>query len=164
MVDYYNSYNDLKKAENNLPEYNGNTYGLQFLVQINRKNLYENWVFAMKTLYEKYSKLKNAYENAATNASGKSVTEDYYTICDENSAHQLSYYYEKYMNQFDALSGVFNTTISQYNSTLQGYANNADTNTEATANRVTELYNQINGYRATIQNAKNNIELSLIHI
>lgn len=35
------------------------------------------------------------------------------------------------MNQFDALSGVFNTTISQYNSTLQGYANNADTNTEA---------------------------------
>lgn len=89
LVDYYNSYNDLKKAENNLPEYNGNTYGLQFLVQINRKNLYENWVFAMKTLYEKYSKLKNAYENAATDASGKSVTEDYYTICDENSAYQL---------------------------------------------------------------------------
>lgn len=164
LVDYYNSYNDLKKAENNLPEYNGNTYGLQFLVQINRKNLYENWVFAMKTLYEKYSKLKNAYENAATNASGKSVTEDYYTICDENSAHQLSYYYEKYMNQFDALSGVFNTTISQYNSTLQGYANNADTNTEATANRVTELYNQINGYRATIQNAKNNIELAIPYL
>ena len=164
LVDYYNSYNDLKKAENNLPEYNGNTYGLQFLVQINRKNLYENWVFAMKTLYEKYSKLKNAYENAATNASGKSVTEDYYTICDENSAHQLSYYYEKYMNQFDALSGVFNTTISQYNSTLQRYANNADTNTEATANRVTELYNQINGYRATIQNAKNNIELAIPYL
>ena len=164
LVDYYNSYNDLKKAENNLPEYNGNTYGLQFLVQINRKNLYENWVFAMKTLYEKYSKLKNAYENAATNASGKSVTEDYYTICDENSAHQLSYYYEKYMNQFDALSGVFNTTIAQYNSTLQGYANNADTNTEATANRVTELYNQINGYRATIQNAKNNIELAIPYL
>lgn len=164
LVDYYNSYNDLKKAENNLPEYNGNTYGLQFLVQINRKNLYENWVFAMKTLYEKYSKLKNAYENAATNASGKSVTEDYYTICDENSAHQLSYYYEKYMNQFDALSGVFNTTISQYNSTLRGYANNADTNTEATANRVTELYNQINGYRATIQNAKNNIELAIPYL
>ena len=164
LVDYYNSYNDLKKAENNLPEYNGNTYGLQFLVQINRKNLYENWVFAMKTLYEKYSKLKNAYENAATNASGKSVTEDYYTICDENSAHQLSYYYEKYMNQFDALSGVFNTTISQYNSTLQGYANNADTNTEATANRVTELYNQINGSRATRQNAKNNIELAIPYL
>ena len=164
LVDYYNSYNDLKKAENNLPEYNGNTYGLQFLVQINRKNLYENWVFAMKTLYEKYSKLKNAYENAATDASGKSVTEDYYTICDENSAYQLSYYYEKYMNQFDALSGVFNTTISQYNSTLQGYANNADTNTEATANRVTELYNQINGYRATIQNAKNNIELAIPYL
>lgn len=164
LEEYYNAYNDLKTAENNLPEYDGNTYGLQFLVQVNRKKLYENGVFAMKTLYEKYSKLKNAYENADIDASGDSVTEDYYTICDENSAHKLSYYYEKYMNGFDALAAVFNTTISQYNSTLQGYANNADTNTESTAAKIKELYDQINGYRTTIQNAKNNIEYAIPYL
>lgn len=32
------------------------------------------------------------------------------------------------------------------------------------ANRITELYNQINGYRATIQNAKNNIELAIPYL
>lgn len=45
LEDYYEAFNEYKTAESNLPEYNGNTYGLQFLVQINRKNTYENWVF-----------------------------------------------------------------------------------------------------------------------
>lgn len=164
LEDYYEAFNEYKTAESNLPEYNGNTYGLQFLVQINRKNTYENWVFAMKNLYEKYSKLKNAYENAATKESGDSVTEDYYTICDETNSHKLSYYYDKSMNDFDVLAGNFDSVISGYNNTLQGYANNADTSTDATASRITELYNQINGYRATIKNAKDNIESAIPYL
>lgn len=158
LTAYYDAYDSLKTAENNLPEYNGNTYGLQFLVQVNRKSLYKNWVFSMKTLYQKYSELKNAYENAATNDSGNSVTGDYYAICGESDSHPLSYYYEKYMNDFDSLAAVFNNAISRYNSTLQGYANNADTNTDSTANKIAELYNQINGYRTTISDAKSNLE------
>ena len=160
LSEYNTAYEKVKENQNKLLPYDGNTYGLQYLVQTNRRNLYKNWVMSMATLYEKYCALRHAVTYSGNNDEGVSVMTTSEKLFGESTAHPYSWYYINFMNNFDELTAVYNERLSEYSSTLQGYANNigSATDTTSTAEKIRDLYNEINAYRTTINDAKDNLK------
>ena len=166
LTQYYSAYNAVNTAQEKLLEYNDNTYGLQYLVQTNRQNLYNNWVTAMVKLYEKYNTLRHTVAYAGETESGASVMTVKAKICGSNSENAYTEKYSDMMNKFDSLAAVFNTQLSNYNSKLQSYANGIgnSTSTSNTKQSITSLYNEVAGYRKTISDAKSNLETAVLHL
>lgn len=161
---YNSAYNTVKTNESKLLEDNNNTYGLQYLVQTNRGNLYKNWVTSMATLYDKYCALRHAATYSGTNEDGVSVMTTSEKLFGESSAHPYSWYYDKFMSNFDTLAATFNQQLPQYSSKLQGYANAADTSTSGVEGTIALLYGEVTGYRTTISDAKDYLETAVEHL
>lgn len=164
---YNTAYSEVQKnwkALESLGSIDGNTYGLQYLVQTNRGNFYKKWIDSMVSLYNSYSMLRHAGEyadEAVMNTSGK--------LSGESVSRTYSYYYDKFMRSFDAMASEgteenFNARRSKYSSALQNYANSANTDPTGTQREVAELYAQIIGYRQTVENAKNNLGKAVEHL
>ncbi len=164
LTAYNTAFNAYKTAEGKLLEYNDNTYGLQYLVQNNRGNYYNTWVTSMATLYDKYSALRHAVTYAGKTEDDKSVMTTTAKLFGESSAHPYSYYYDKFMSNFDTKAAVFNQQLPLISSKLQQYKNNANTDTTATNNSLVAMYDEINAYRTTISDAKTNIDKAVEYL
>lgn len=164
LTAYNTAYNAVKNNEEKLLEYSDNTYGLQYLVQTNRGNLYENWVKSMVTLYEKYCELRHAATYSAQNEDGTSVMETKEKLFGKSTEQSYSSYYKEFMNNFDVLAALFNNELSNYSSKLQKYANEADTETSAIEGTIALLYNEVCGYRREISDAKSYLETAVKHL
>lgn len=161
---YNTAYNNVKTNQEKLLSFNSNTYGLQYLVQTNRGNLYKNWVTSMATLYDKYCALRHAATYSGETEDGISVMTTSEKLFGESSAHPYSWYYDKFMSNFDTVSAVFNTELPKYSSALQGYANNANTETSGVEGTIAFLYAEVTGYRTTISDAKTYLETAVQHL
>lgn len=164
LNEYYTAYNAVKTAQSQLMSYDSGTYGLQYLVQTNRRNLYKTWVQAMEKLYEKYSALRHAVTYAGTNDSGASVMTTSEKMCGSNTAKSYSEYYSDFMSKFDSVAAVFKNELPKYNSTLQSYANQANTSTADTAGKISRIYSEVLGYRTTVSDAKTNLEGAVVYL
>ena len=166
LTEYYTAYNAAKTAQEQLLAYDNGTYGLQYLVQTNRRNLYKNWVTAMVKVYEKYNVLRHTATYAGKTDSGASVMTVKAKICGSNSEKAYSSYYSDMTSKFDALAAVFNTELSKYNSKLQGYANGIGdkTSTGGVEGSIALLYAEVTGYRTTISDAKTNLEGAVTYL
>jgi len=168
LVQYYAMYRTMKSAQEALLEYDEGTYGLQYLVQTNRGDLYKAWVTSMALLYDRYSVLRHAATFSGTTESGASVMTVSEAICGEKNEHPYSYYYRKFTDSFDAVAAVFNHELSQYNSTLQGYANqvkaNHSTETSGVEGTIAILYGEVTDYRKSISEAKKNLETAVTYL
>ena len=164
LNEYYTAYNAVKTAQSQLMSYDSGTYGLQYLVQTNRRNLYKTWVQAMGKLYEKYSALRHAVTYAGTNDSGASVMTTSEKMCGSSTAKPYSEYYSDFMSKFDSVAAVFNNELPKYNSTLQSYANQANTSTADTAGKISRIYSEVSGYRTTVSDAKTNLEGAVVYL
>lgn len=164
LNEYYTAYNAVKTAQSQLMSYDSGTYGLQYLVQTNRRNLYKTWVQAMEKLYEKYSALRHAVTYAGTNDSGASVMTTSEKICGSSTSKPYSEYYSDFMSKFDSVAAVFNNELPKYNSTLQSYANQANTSTADTAGKISRIYSEVSGYRTTVSDAKTNLEGAVVYL
>lgn len=162
--EYYTAYNVVKTAQEQLMEFDANTYGQQYLIQTNRRGLYTTWTDGMKKLYEKYSVLRHAATYAGTTESGKSVMTTSEKMCGESSSHPYSYYYDKYLSNFDAIAAVFNNELPKYNSALQQYANAADTNTSGVSGTIAVRYGEVTGYRQTVYDASKALEGAITYL
>lgn len=162
--EYYTAYNVVKTAQEQLMEFDANTYGQQYLIQTNRRGLYTTWTDGMKKLYEKYSVLRHAATYAGTTESGKSVMTTSEKMCGESSLHPYSYYYDKYLSDFDTIAAVFNKELPKYNSALQQYANAADTNTSGVSGTIAVLYGEVTGYRQTVYDASKALEGAITYL
>ena len=162
--EYYTAYNVVKTAQEQLMEFDANTYGQQYLIQTNRRGLYTTWTDGMKKLYEKYSLLRHAATYAGTTESGKSVMTTSEKMCGESSSHPYSYYYDKYLSDFDTIAAVFNKELPKYNSALQQYANAADTNTSGVSGTIAVLYGEVTGYRQTVYDASKALEGAITYL
>lgn len=159
LNEYYTSYNIVKTAQSQLMEYNNNTYGQQYLIQTNRRGLYNTWVQGMVKLYEKYSALCHAVkfaEEGAMNTSEK--------MMGSSVAQTYNYYYSQCNGDWNAkydinsLAAVFNQELSDLNSTLDTYENNTNTSTSGVEGTIADLFGEVTGYRKTISDAKTNLE------
>lgn len=162
--EYYTAYNVVKTAQEQLMEFDANTYGQQYLIQTNRRGLYTTWTDGMKKLYEKYSVLRHAATYAGTTESGKSVMTTSEKMCGESSSHPYSYYYDKYLSDFDTIAAVFNKELPKYNSALQQYANAADTNTSGVSGTIAVQYGEVTGYRQTVYDASKALEGAITYL
>lgn len=162
--EYYTAYNVVKTAQEQLMEFDANTYGQQYLIQTNRRGLYTTWTDGMKKLYEKYSILRHAATYAGTTESGKSVMTTSEKMCGESSSHPYSYYYDKYLSDFDTIAAIFNKELPKYNSALQQYANAADTNTSGVSGAIAVLYGEVTGYRQTVYDASKALEGAITYL
>jgi len=165
LNEYYTSYNIVKNAQSQLMVYNNNTYGQQFLIQTNRRGLYNTWVQGMVKLYEKYSALCHAVKYADEGA--MDTTEK---LMGSSVAQTYSYYYSQCNGDWNAkydinsLAAVFNQELSDYNSTLDTYENYTDTSTSGVEGTIAVLYGEVTRYRTTISDAKTNLEGAVIYL
>ncbi|MEE1124897.1 MAG: DUF5702 domain-containing protein [Acutalibacteraceae bacterium] len=166
LIDCYNAYNAVKSSEEQLLEYNDGTYGLQFLVQTKRRNLYYNWVMNMAYYYDRYNMLRHTATYAGTTDSGASVMTTTAKICGSATEQALSSYYSDLTNKFDLVAVSFNQNLPKYNSKLQTYANGIGTRTSTggVEGALALLYSEVTGYRTTISDAKSNLEQAVVHL
>lgn len=167
LSEYYTAFNAYNTATEQLMEYNANTYGQQFLIQTNRRSLYTTWINSMVKLYEKYNALRHAATFAGEKDDGTSVMTTSEKMLGESSSHPYSYYYDKFMNGFDATAAVFNNKLGGsggYNSTLAKYAQNTNTSTDAVAASIAIFYGETTGYRTTISDAKTNVDAAITYL
>lgn len=159
LNEFKKAYDEVEKRKSKLLPYSNTTYGLQYLAQTNRQNLYKDWTAGVSKLYERYSELRHAVY--VVESSGNSVlmsTSD--KMFGESSSHPYSYYYKKCLDQFDKIAEFY----SSYSSTLEKFSQNVDTSTSETESQITNLYTQISGYRTTISDAKSNLETAVKHL
>lgn len=164
LINYNNAYNTYKANEAKLLEYDTETYGLQYLVQTNRGNLYKNWVISMSTYYEKYSELRHAVTYAGKTDTGASVMTVTEALFGEEEEKPYSYYYDLLMDKFDPTAVMFNQYLPQFNSTLQSYANEANTDKTATEETIAKLYDESTAYRTAISDAKSDLEAAVTYL
>lgn len=164
LNEYYTAYKIVKTAQEQLMEYNNETYGQQYLIQTNRRGLYTTWVQSMETLYEKYNMLRHAEAYADTNDSNQGVMNTSEKMFDESSAHPYSYYYDRFINGFEDVVNIFNQKLTDYNSTLKRYKDNTNTSTSEVENNIALIYEKSTKYRKTISDAKTNLEAAVTYL
>ncbi len=144
-----------EKAKSNLMEYNDKTDPIQFLVQTQRDKDYTNWVNAMCSLYDAYSKMVHVYYFADDNVRGSKAQ-----LFGETSEKELSNYYEEFLHQFDPIAVVFTQEIDGYNKKLDSYdsqihaANPKMTDSSAVNSKLVLFYGETTAYREEVYNAK----------
>lgn len=167
LNEYYTAYNIVKTAQSQLLEFNNNTYGQQYLIQTNRRGLYNTWVQGMVKLYEKYSMLRHAATYSDENADGASVMQTSEKMMGESTVHTYDYYYDQCTGgkfDFNTVAAVFNQELPKYNSALSTYANNTNTETSGVEGTIAVLYGEVTGYRKTISDAKTNLEAAVKYL
>jgi len=148
------AYNSVLSARDNLLESDSNTYGLQFVVQTNRRGLYSTYVEAVKKYYECYQKVLHAFYFMEDDA--EKTEEKLWG----NSSKTYGEYYEELSNQFATYAGVFNGDHSAINSELDRFENTIGdkTATSTTNTSIQSIYDEICAYRTTLSDAKTNLE------
>lgn len=148
------AYNSVLSAMENLLDSDSDTYGLQFVVQTNRSNLYGTYVEAVEKYYESYQKVLHAFYFAEEDAD---KTEGNLW---GNSSKSYADYYEELSNQFATYAGSFNKKHSTINSELDRFENTITdkTSTASTDKSIRDIYDEICVYRTTLSDAKQNLE------
>lgn len=152
LINFNNALETFKNAQDQLLPLDEGAYGLQFLVQTNRPNTYENWTNAAKNVYDRYAEIRLAAFNAADNVMTYSEQLPF-----SNSTKTYGTYYNDLMNRYNSLAGIFNGNIGPYTSKLQLYCNSSadKVRTSAISSAITFIHEEIEGYRKTLENAKN---------
>ena len=173
LTEYYTAYRVYKTALEQLMEFNSNTYGQQFLVQTNRRKLYETWTDSMKKLYEKYSMLRHAATYSGETSDGKSVMETEGKLFGETEQHPYSYYYSMCTGgsggvtssySFNTVANEFNNKIEIYNEKLKEYSNAANADISETENKIVGIYTQLQNYKSTIESAIISLDGAIGHL
>lgn len=148
------AYNAVETAIEQLLVSDANTYGLQFVVQTNRRGLYSQYVSAVKKYYECYQKVIRAFKYQEDNA------EDTSEKLWGNATKTYQKYYDDVSNDFATFAGSFNDKHSAINSELDRFENTIGekTSTTDTNNKIVNIYNEITKYRAALETAKKNLE------
>lgn len=148
------AYNSVISARDNLLDSDANTYGLQFVVQTNRRGVYSTYVEAVKKYYECYNKVLHAFYFMEDDA--EKTEEKLWG----NSSKTYGEYYEELSNQFATYAGTFNADHSAINSELDRFENTigSKTSTSSTNTSIQAIYGKICGYRTTLVDAKTNLE------
>lgn len=168
LNEYYTAYHVVKTAQEELMTYDSNTYGQQYLIQTNRRQLYETWVSGMKKLYEKYSMLRHAVTYAGDTSDGKSIMTTKEKMFGETSEHTFKEYYDwctgegKY--EFNTVSTVFNQYLTSFNTTLQKYRNEANADITETNNKIYAIYKEATEYRRAVEDGKKEIDAAFIYL
>ena len=158
LTDCHNAYDSVQKAMDNLLKSDDNTYPLQFVVQTNRRGLYTTYVSALETYYECYQRVMHAFYFKEDNA--ENTTEK---LWDDESKSYASYKTEL-DNQFATFVGTVEAARKHSNITseLDKFENEIGNKTDITATNeeIVNIYKEINGYRATIVNAEQQMEIA----
>ena len=144
------AYNSVLSAMDNLLKSDDNTYPLQFVVQTNRRELYTTYVSALEKYYECYQRVMHAFYFKEDNA--ENTTEKLWGDASKSYAS----YKTELDNQFDAFVGTVAKKHSNITSELAKYANEIGdlTDTTSTNDEIVTMYTEINGYRKTLEDAK----------
>lgn len=150
----HDAYEAVKVAEQNLLVSDANTYGLQFVVQTNRRGIYSTYVTAVKNYYASCQTLLHAFYYMEEDAG---TTEEQLW---GNSHKTYLAYYEELMNQFATYTGTFNNNHRAINSELDRFENSIGnkTSTESVNQSIQTIYNEVCAYRSTLSEAKANLE------
>ena len=161
LTNYYNARESYVSAANKMLEYNDNTYGQQFLIQTNRGKLYENWIDAMKELYNKYNEMQNAVTYNDVDENGVSVMTTTGTIGEKTGKYKDIY--ESYSKQFNLLMQDFDANLNGdsnkvgYNTILQRYRDKANADTTKIDGEIASCYNEICEFRRQISDASEHL-------
>ena len=177
LNEYYTAFNAVKTAQQELMEYDENTYGQQYLVQTNRRKLYETWVLSVKKLYEKYSMLRHAVTYNGTTSDGKSVMTTSEKLFGQSSEHTFKQYYdwctggvddftEGDRNSYDfyTVAVVFNQYLSEFNTILQKYRDDANADITETNNKIYDIYREVTEYRRAVAEGKEQADAAIIYL
>ncbi|MBP3335345.1 MAG: hypothetical protein J6L61_04295 [Ruminiclostridium sp.] len=168
LTNYYNARESYVSAADKMLKYNDNTYGQQFLIQTNRGKLYENWIDAMKELYNKYNEMQNAVTYADVDENGVSVMTTTGTIGGETGTY--GDIQKIYSGNFDSVSATFNIMLNGgeasegYNSTLKKCSNNSNADTTEIDGEITSYYNEINEFRKQISDASDHLDTAITEL
>lgn len=159
----YTAHNAMEGAIENLLKSDGNTYGLQFVVQTNRRNLYNTYIQALTIYYNKVQEMLHAFEFAEAGAAD--TTEKLWGSTEKS----YSEFKDDQLALFDVFSGTFNNAHRQINSELDSFENTIGNKaSSATTNStIQSIYTRFNGYRTTLTDAKesiNNAKTNLQHV
>lgn len=155
LTNYYNACQTYFQLEPNLMEYGDTTDPVQFLVQTQRDKDYTNWVNAMCSLYDAFSKMMHVYYFADEKVRGATAQ-----LFGETSEKALSAYYDQFYDQYATMATDFTKAISGYNSKLDSYdsqihaANPKMTDSSAVNSMLVLFYGETTSYRETVYNAK----------
>lgn len=160
LNDCNKAYNEVLAARGKLLKSDGNTYGLQFVVQTNRSGVYTNYVSAVEKYYDSYQKVLHAYhfrEKDAEKTQGKLWG---------STSKTYKAYYDELVNQFSKYVNAFKDDHSAINSELDKFENTigSKTSTDATDKSIQSIYSQICSYRTTLVDAKTNLETAKLHL
>ena len=156
----YNASIEVLQARNSFLNYNNGTYGLQYIVQMNRENTYTSYIDAVKNYYDKYSILRHTVdyaEEGALDTEGKLW---------DNSTKSYNDFYIEVCSSYDGYVNVFNDEHRELNSSLQQFANSIGdkTNSTQTNSDIVAIYNEITSYRTTLSDAKTHLETAKSHL
>ena len=140
-----NIVNEEDKRNNLLTYDNGTTYGVQYILQTNRNNLYADWSDAVIDMYKSYRNLVNAYAHC-------------------NKKDKIKGEYETAINSFNEY--VKSNNIQNVNSDMKNAFNEVGDkcNNSETNNRIKKIYTEINEFITEESKAITALEKAEKHI
>lgn len=151
---YHTAKENYDTALDNVLPYEGNVYGLQYVVQTNRKGAYDKVADALKALYSAYSNLRHTVTYANDNVMNKK--EKLYGT----SSQTYASYAKQFITQFEGGFASWIDEFKKYEGRMQSGASYAQSQTDpsATSNAVLNLYNEITAYKTEISTAKDHLD------
>ena len=142
-------------------------YPLQYLVQVQRNDLYDRWIDTIVDYYDAYAMLVHCFEHLGDDVDITSLKAE---MCGSSTSRSYGDYYQSLRGEFEIESYCFRRSddgepnnkrndISEINSRLDICENKTKTilggDPAATEKKVSDLYQQVSSYRAEVQNAYN---------
>lgn len=162
LINFKRCLDAYEKSSKALPSFDDGTYGLQFLVQMNRGGYYESWTYNMSMLYDAYSEMRHA-ATYSDDSSG-SVMETKGDLFGTGEVKAYSDYYSTFSSKFKSCADDFNGKSIRYTRYLSQCAAGADTNPADVAQEINRLYELNKGYIDTLKRAKENLETAVKHL
>ena len=135
---YENAKMALETAHDNLLAFDDKTYGPQYLIQTRRNKLYKTWTDKMLDLNVRYNELRHAMFYAE----GGSIT------CDK-------------ISDFSLQVSSFKNELVKCDADLNNCLSKTDTDLTTTKKKISDNFDTITEYRATVSTAKENLEYAV---
>lgn len=155
------AYNAVISARDDLIAYDSGTYGLQYIVQTNRRGLYTRYVNSVKKYYERYSRLLNANKFASEELKATEID-----LWGDDNVDTFENWIESGINKFETFRATFGGDFSSINSTFSKFSNTIGDKTDSTSinTSIKEIYSQICSYRTTLYDASTNLSTAKQHL
>ncbi len=168
ILNLFTACNALKTAYEEMIEYDSQSYKVQLIVQINRRNLFNNIIEAYKKVFEHYGKLIGAYMYPAEGALISQAGSNIVKLFGEKSPRSLQEYADKVLDEASMQLVMGNNKIEDYNRELKKYSNeiikNGSTDITATAEEIMRIYNDSSSYRKNVVSGIEHLKNAVMYL